>query len=1132
MFEKMRRGGAALCTAAVLAVAAFSAPVVAHAAAITHDIGSGGLTLTEEQGACPGHIVTGTTDKNQLVVTGGIHDIILKNVNAEIDSLTNYSAPLVIEAGTANLTLEGANVLVGGVNRPGIRVDEGANLTVAGTGSLKATGGTAIPAGTAGAAGIGGAYNQPSGNITINNGDITATGSGGGAGIGSGYFVGSDTTNGNITITGGRVIAYGGHSGASTGAGIGAGENGNYGGTITISGGLVYAIGGDESMASIGGGGNMSGGGGNGTFTTGKNGNAIIVASAGIGDRSNEASWSGFFLSEGGSVEDVTYDFASGDVTFTKGRVFAYGTPEVDYNIVVDSTATLQLSERTANATELRIQSSKTLTNNNATNGIVLGNGTKLVLEGGVEQCLGSGKLINNGTGVVQLPVSEGLVGVDPARFAYDGTTKEPAVTVRFDRWGYQQAFKAGTDYTVVYANNVEVGTADAKVTAAGSGNLLASENTSHFDIVPADFAMNMPERWTVAKGETALLSKLPAARFAANTPEEVKGGTLAWFSDKDCTTSLADDAVAELGDGSERVVYWKYTQNNGNYSTTKTGAMTLVVSELTVPNASIDLDGSTMGKTVVYGSDPITPQVKLTTAEGEEVALKSEVTWTSSDPEVFVVQDGKVVFTGVGTATLKAEVAAYTDPDTPENSYASVSGSASITVTPKPISVDGNTLVAEGRPYDGTRNVSVSASLEAGSIINDDDATLVVAGTIDSAYAGKKSVDVAYSLTGTEADNYVLSPATTSTTMTITKADPADKGMTPKTGAFTVYNQREHARTFALRNLNPDAISGDGGSLVLGRPTYEVVSSTVDEAYFSLGDLKVSGDRLTANVHAVDSETEGVLGEITIRITSTNFEDMTTTIQVSSVNPPVEPEPEPTLHTITAEAGAGGTIDPAGTITVEDNESVAFVATPDKGYEVADVTVDGVSMGAQTSFSLDNVTADHSVMVTFRAVEEPEPAPQEFVIVASAGEGGSIDPSGEVTVDEGESATFTVAASEGYVVKDVLVDGRKAELSGGMYTFLNVDANHTIAVTFEEAVEPVDPNPGPEPGEPDDGKGDEMPSDAAGGDKGDKDVRPTSGPELPHVGDSTPAALTIGVALGAAALVGVAVALRSRSQE
>jgi uncharacterized repeat protein (TIGR02543 family) len=71
------------------------------------------------------------------------------------------------------------------------------------------------------------------------------------------------------------------------------------------------------------------------------------------------------------------------------------------------------------------------------------------------------------------------------------------------------------------------------------------------------------------------------------------------------------------------------------------------------------------------------------------------------------------------------------------------------------------------------------------------------------------------------------------------------------------------------------------------------------------------------------------------------------------------------------------------------------------------------------------------------------------FTITASAGNNGSITPSGEVSVNTGNSQSYTITANTGYYIKDVLVDG----ISVGaviIYNFSNVVATHTIAASFE----------------------------------------------------------------------------------
>ena len=73
-----------------------------------------------------------------------------------------------------------------------------------------------------------------------------------------------------------------------------------------------------------------------------------------------------------------------------------------------------------------------------------------------------------------------------------------------------------------------------------------------------------------------------------------------------------------------------------------------------------------------------------------------------------------------------------------------------------------------------------------------------------------------------------------------------------------------------------------------------------------------------------------------------------------------------------------------------------------------------------------------------------------DYTITASADKGGSISPSGSVTVREKSDKTFTITADKGYVISDVLVDGKSV---GALktYTFTNVTKAHTIKAKFVE---------------------------------------------------------------------------------
>lgn len=150
------------------------------------------------------------------------------------------------------------------------------------------------------------------------------------------------------------------------------------------------------------------------------------------------------------------------------------------------------------------------------------------------------------------------------------------------------------------------------------------------------------------------------------------------------------------------------------------------------------------------------------------------------------------------------------------------------------------------------------------------------------------------------------------------------------------------------------------------------------------------------------------------------------------------------TTHTITSTAEGNGTISPEGETEVTRGESQTYTITPNSGYEINEVTVDGISKGAISIYTFNNVTANHTITATFKAKTTA-------TIVSQAGEGGGITPEGPQEITIGESQTYTITANSGNIIYDVIVDG---ESQGGIteYTFSNVTSNHIIRAEFTES--------------------------------------------------------------------------------
>jgi hypothetical protein len=124
--------------------------------------------------------------------------------------------------------------------------------------------------------------------------------------------------------------------------------------------------------------------------------------------------------------------------------------------------------------------------------------------------------------------------------------------------------------------------------------------------------------------------------------------------------------------------------------------------------------------------------------------------------------------------------------------------------------------------------------------------------------------------------------------------------------------------------------------------------------------------------------------------------------------------------------------------------ESISLTATPSTGYHFVDWKGD-VAQGHETDNPL-RVTMDahKTITATFEI--------NTYTITSSAGIGGTILPSGTITVNCGDSKPFMITPSTGYKISDVKVDGVSVGTVSS-YTFSNIIANHTIGAIFKKEI-------------------------------------------------------------------------------
>ena len=191
--------------------------------------------------------------------------------------------------------------------------------------------------------------------------------------------------------------------------------------------------------------------------------------------------------------------------------------------------------------------------------------------------------------------------------------------------------------------------------------------------------------------------------------------------------------------------------------------------------------------------------------------------------------------------------------------------------------------------------------------------------------------------------------------------------------------------------------------------------------------------------------------------------------------------------YTITAAAGAHGSISPSGNVEVVEGSSQTFVITAEEGYEIESLTVDGTAVSAVADYTFENVTAAHTIAVTFK---------QQYKIIDGANSSWtqSTDGSGSIRIrGNGEISKFVnvkvdgtivdpanYTVTEGSTIIELKADYLKT-LSEGTHTFEIIWTDGTAGTSFTVAKNTSDA-----PGNDDNNKDDNNDNNGNGNDSND----------------------------------------------
>lgn len=411
------------------------------------------------------------------------------------------------------------------------------------------------------------------------------------------------------------------------------------------------------------------------------------------------------------------------------------------------------------------------------------------------------------------------------------------------------------------------------------------------------------------------------------------------------------------------------------------------------VVSSNYYVEGSTSGAITVKNMPPtnLSMSVNQNTCH---VTLKWNAPQYAGDTKYNIYRDNVLIASGVTEAT-------YTDTETPPN-------------VPHEWGVVAANYGAESEriTITGTCNqVFIISTLPAGN------GTITPSGNINVPSGNSQS------FTFTPQQNYEL-------TGILIDGEAVQESLVNETYVFNnvLSNHTLEAR-FNLKKYIITASASEGGGV---SPEGDVAVSHGSNQTFRF--IPATGYRLTEVLVDGESNTEAVANQ---RYT---FENVTEEHAISALFSRI-------VYTITAVAETGGDIAPAGEISVVHGDSRTFVVTPDEGYLISKVLVNGENVPdavASGSYEFSDVSSNQSIVARFELRKYPITAMVE-------GDGGAISPSGTINVEHGSGRTFTITPDEGYIINKVLVNGINNEqaVESGRYEFLNVTSAQSIVVEF-----------------------------------------------------------------------------------
>ena len=223
------------------------------------------------------------------------------------------------------------------------------------------------------------------------------------------------------------------------------------------------------------------------------------------------------------------------------------------------------------------------------------------------------------------------------------------------------------------------------------------------------------------------------------------------------------------------------------------------------------------------------------------------------------------------------------------ENHNDTAPASVTVRIGKKPLTI--TKVACADKIYDGTTTVKPTSVIFDNMTLNRGTDYTVTASFDDASVGNGKNITATVTLMGQTAKNYALEQSSFTTTGSITKAAAPD--FTKKTG-LVIVNGHEKAYTVTLPTLPVLETPKEYGAL-----TYEISEIKLDGRYYTSG-AKVENGKLILPIQKNDVKTTGPVGTVTVVIKSTNYADITLTVNVNATNKLVPTVTAPTANALT----------------------------------------------------------------------------------------------------------------------------------------------------------------------------------------------------------------------------------------